>query len=66
NGSLSFDFATLPFVIVIMLFAGFGYYLVFYNMRKYSVGSKISSISISSFVASLFILFFARQARLRR
>jgi drug/metabolite transporter (DMT)-like permease len=59
NGSLSFDFATLPFVIVIMLFAGFGYYLVCYNMRKYSVGSKISSISISSFVASLFILFFA-------
>ncbi len=59
SGSFAFDFAALPFIIVIMLFAGFGYYLVFYNIRKYSVGSKISSISISSFAASFFILLFA-------
>lgn len=41
---------------MIILSAGFGYYLVFYNIRKYSVGSKISAIALSSFIPSIFLL----------
>jgi len=41
--STGFDFNinTLPFVIGISTFAGIGYYMLFYKIKKYSIGSKI-------------------------
>ena len=58
----SFNYFMLPFALVIILFAGLGYYLVFYNIHKYSIGSKISAIALASFVSSIFLLFAAPQA----
>ncbi len=40
---LSFNYHMLPYVLAIICTAGLGYYLMFYNMHKYSVGSKVSS-----------------------
>ena len=41
--STGFDFniKILPFVIGISAFAGIGYYMLFYKIRKYGAGSKI-------------------------
>lgn len=53
----SFNYSILPFAIAIIVFAGLGYYAVFYNIHEYSIGSKISSITIISFITSIVLLF---------
>lgn len=60
----SFNYFMLPFALAIILFAGFGYYLVFYNIRKYSVGSKVSAIALASFIPSVFLLFAAPYSKI--
>ena len=51
----AFNYSILPFIVAIALLAGAGYYLVFYNTRKYGVGPKITSIAVPSFVISVLI-----------
>ena len=40
--NFSFRLGTLPFVIGISLFAGIGYYMNLYKIRKYSIGAKVA------------------------
>ncbi|MFP3278345.1 MAG: hypothetical protein RXO43_02170 [Candidatus Micrarchaeota archaeon] len=40
--NFSFRLGTLPFVIGISLSAGIGYYMNFYKIRKYSIGTKVA------------------------
>jgi len=40
--NFSFRLGTLPFVIGISLFAGIGYYMNLYKIRKYGIGAKVA------------------------
>ncbi len=36
-----FQLSTLPFIFLITVFAGIGYYMEFYRIKKYSIGTKM-------------------------
>ena len=54
--NFSFRVGTLPFIIGISLFAGIGYYMNFYKIRKYSIGTKVAFQPI--FMLLFALLFF--------
>jgi len=54
--NFNFRIGTLPFVIGISLFAGIGYYMNFYKIRRYSIGSKVAAQPI--FMLLFALLFF--------
>lgn len=54
SNSYRFQAGTLPFVILITLFAGVGYYMEFYRIRKYSIGTKLLFQPIFLLASGLF------------
>ena len=54
--NFNFRLGTLPFVVGISLFAGIGYYMNFYKIRKYSIGTKVAFQPI--FMLLFALLFF--------
>ena len=54
SNSYRFQAGTLPFVILITLFAGIGYYMEFYRIRKYSIGTKLLFQPIFLLASGLF------------
>lgn len=54
SNSYRFQAGTLPFVILITLFAGVGYYMEFYKIRKYSIGTKLLFQPIFLLASGLF------------
>ena len=41
SAKFSFRLGALPFILGISIFAGIGYYMGFYKIRKYSIGTKV-------------------------
>ena len=54
--NFSFRLGTLPFIIGISLFGGIGYYMNFYKIKKYSIGTKVAFQPI--FMLLFALLFF--------
>ena len=54
SNSYRFQAGTLPFVLLITLFAGIGYYMEFYRIRKYSIGTKLLFQPIFLLASGLF------------
>ncbi|MGC8687535.1 MAG: hypothetical protein ACP5RM_02430 [Candidatus Micrarchaeia archaeon] len=56
SSGFSFHTSTLPFVLGISVFAGVGYYMEFYKIKKYSVGSKILLQPLFLVIIAIFLV----------
>ena len=54
SNKYSFQAGTLPFIFLIAIFAGIGYYMEFYRIKKYSIGTKMLFQPIFLIAAGLF------------
>ena len=54
SNGYAFQVDTLPFVFVITIFAGIGYYMEFYRIGKYSIGTKMLFQPILLIIAAFF------------
>lgn len=55
SNGYQFQIGTLPFVFLITVFGGIGYYMEFYKLKKYSIGTKMLFQPIFLIMAALFI-----------
>ncbi len=56
SAGFQFDIDVLPFVFGISIFAGIGYYMEYYKIEKYSIGSKIVLQPFILIIAALFFI----------
>ncbi len=54
SNSYRFQAGTLPFVLLVAAFAGVGYYMEFYRIKKYSIGTKMLFQPVFLIAASMF------------
>ncbi len=55
SNGYGFQIGTIPFVLLITLFGGIGYYMEFYKLNKYSIGTKMLFQPIFLIIAVMFI-----------
>lgn len=59
GGSLSFDIGMLPYVVAIPFLTGVGYYILSYDVHRYSPGMKAGSMSVIAIITSVPFLIFS-------